>query len=179
MADFARLGGSTRTAFFWNNKIIGLCRQTSIQTPQAVGPGTVPIHPLDSDRPVELITAQAASMGTIQLEMYETFGSKIWERLAAGLDLTTAGQNRQAIVDIFNAVAVYNAAGNTPLYIAKVITPRGNRGQVLREIYHGAVVSAVEDDETIEIGTMEVLKRMTLNYTHSTVTKSDNPLING
>jgi hypothetical protein len=36
------------------------------------------------------------------------------------------------------------------------------------EEYHNCVVSMVTDGETIEVGTMEVLKQMVVNYTHLT-----------
>jgi hypothetical protein len=107
-----------------------------------------------------LITPLAATMGTIELELTDLFGEKVWERLKFLTDSTD-------IVDIYEKVAVQNA-GDTPIFIAKVITPKGNRGPILRENYHNCVVSAVQDDETIQVGTMEVLKRLTLNFTHST-----------
>src|SRR3954462_4057207 len=81
----ARVAGSGFTAFLWDNKPILFARQISHQSPTPVGPGTVPIHPMDEPYPVELITPLAASMGTITLELYDLYGSKVWERLATYL----------------------------------------------------------------------------------------------
>lgn len=156
---FARLGGSAVTQFEWMGEVIAFAKQVSVQSPTPVGQ-TTPIHPLNHRHPVELITPLAATMGAIQLELTDLFGEKAWERLQV-----LAGS--QDIVEIFEAVAVQNA-GDTPIYISKVITPKGNRGPVLRENYHNCVVSTVQDDETIQVGTMEVLKSISLNFTHST-----------
>lgn len=169
--DRARQGGSSHTVLLWNGRLIAFLRQMQIQTPTGVGPGVVPIHPLDAPYPVELITPMAATMGTIVLEMYELFGAKVWERLA-GLngtnDVTSSGA--RGPVDI---VGIYRAVSNTdkPLRIVKVVKPPQIRGKSMKpytEEYNNVVVASVEDGETIEIGTMEVLKRMTVNYTHVT-----------
>jgi hypothetical protein len=156
---FARLGGSAVTQFEWQGDVIAFAKQVSIQSPAPVAQ-TVPIHPLNNRHPVELITPLAATMGSIQLELTDLFGEKAWERLKF-----LSGS--QDIVDIFEAVAVQNAT-NAPIFIAKVITPKGNRGGILRENYHNCVVSTVQDDETIQVGTMEVLKNILVNFTHST-----------
>lgn len=171
--DRARVGGSGFTTFLWENQIIAFARQVSIQSPTGVGPGTVPIHPLDRPYPVELVTPMAATMGGITLELYELYGANVWERLAG---LGSGGSGPVDLVGIFRAVA--NAT--RPIRIVKMIKPPRLRGALLAtssggskanyytEEYHNCVVSQVEDGETIEVGTMEVLKRMTVNYTHLT-----------
>lgn len=163
--DRARVAGSGFTVFAWGKDPILYARQISHMSPQAVGPGVVPIHPMDTPYPVELITPQAASMGTITLELYEHFGSQVWERLA-GL----GKENGRGPVDI---VGIYKAIANTerPIRVFKYVRPpkiRGRQMAAYTEEYHNVVVAAIEDGETIEVGTMEVLKQLQLNYTHMT-----------
>lgn len=163
----ARVGGSGFTVFTWGMTPIAFARQVSHQSPTPVGPGTTPIHPMDEPYPVELITPLAATMGTITLELYELYGSQVWERLA---DYLGAGQNRKGPVDI---VGIFNAVANTPdpIRIVKWIQPpriRGKKMSAYTEEYHNCVISQVMDGETIEIGTMEVLKQMVVNYTFMT-----------
>lgn len=169
----ARVGGSGFTVFSWDSKAIGFARQISHQSPTPVGPGTSPIHPLDEPYPVQLITPLAASMGTLTLELYELFGEQVWERLTSGnQDDYLGGQGNVAngpvdIVGIFNAVA----NSNNPIRIVKYIQPpkiRGKKMAPYTEEYHNCVISQVMDGETIEIGTMEVLKQMVVNYTFMT-----------
>lgn len=165
--DRARIAGSSHTVFLWDGDLIAFARQVAVQTPTGVGPGVVPIHPLDSPYPVELITPMAATMGSITFELYELFGAKVWERLASLQGTSTTNRGPVDIVGIYRAVA--NSA--KPIRIIKVIKPPQIRGKTMAnytEEYNNVVVSAVEDGETIEIGTMEVLKRMQINYTHVT-----------
>jgi len=162
----ARVGGSGFTVFAWMNKPILFARQISHQSPAPVGPGTVPIHPMDTPYPVELVTPMAATMGTITLELYELYGSTVWERLTELEDLPKAG----GPVDI---VGIFKAVSNTkkPITIFKYIRSPSIRGASFKtytEEYHNCVVSQVMDGETIEVGTMEVLKQMVVNYTHIT-----------
>lgn len=168
----ARVGGSTFTVFVWNHKPIGFARQISHQSQQPVAQGAVPIHPIDSPYPVQLVTPQALTMGTLVLELYELYNQNVWERLG---DLNVGG-----IVDlanIFNRIATSSA----PITIHRIITPpfrkfteggvgglgvNGAKGQQYFISFHNCVVSNLDDGETIEIGTMEVTKTVTVNYTH-------------
>ena len=162
----ARVGGSGFTVFAWMNKPILFARQISHQSPAPVGPGTVPIHPMDTPYPVELVTPMAATMGTITLELYELYGSKVWERLA-GLAGDNGNNGPVDIVGIFKAVSNMGQ----PITIFKYVRSPSIRGKpfdTYTEEYHNCVISQVMDGETIEIGTMEVLKQMVVNYTHIT-----------
>lgn len=164
----ARVGGSGFTVFAWMNKPILFARQISHQSPAPVGPGTVPIHPMDTPYPVELVTPMAATMGTITLELYELYGSNVWERLA-GL----AGDNGNGSNGPVDIVGIFKAVSNMgqPITIFKYVRSPSIRGEPFKtytEEYHNCVVSQVNDGETIEVGTMEVLKQMVVNYTHIT-----------
>lgn len=162
----ARVGGSGFTVFAWQSQPILFARQISHQSPAPVGPGTVPIHPMDTPYPVELVTPMAATMGTITLELYELYGSTIWERLAT-LNGTPKSGGPVDIVGIFKAVS----NSTDPITIFKYVRSPSIRGKPFEsytEEYHNCVVSQVNDGETIEVGTMEVLKTMVVNYTHIT-----------
>lgn len=164
--DRARTGGSGFTVFTWDSHPILYARQISHQSPTPVGPGTTPIHPMDTPYPVELITPQATTMGTLTLELYELYGSNVWERLA-GLG-RNSGEGPVDLVGIFKAIAT----SENPVRIFKYIRPplHGSKRLVdpYTEEYHNCVVSQLVDGETIEVGTMEVLKQMVINYTHIT-----------
>lgn len=170
----ARVGGSGFTVFTWQNKPILFARQISHQSPTPVGPGTVPIHPMDTPYPVELITPMAATMGSITMELYDLYGSNVWERLK-GL----GGNNGRVPVDIVGVFKEISDAPD-PIRIFKYIRPpsiRGKRMVPYTEEYHNCVVSAIMDGETIEVGTMEVLKQMVVNYTHLTRGGKNNVLV--
>lgn len=155
-----RVGGSGFTAFFWQQQPIAFCRQLMHTPPTPVGPGPTPIQPLDEPYPIDIVTPAAQTVGTLQLEMYELYNRKVWDHLAV-----IAGS-----VDIVN-IFIKVAAEKNPIQIVKVIQPpvlSGKTGSSYFDIFHNCVITNVEDGETIEIGTMEVTKRITVMYTHNT-----------
>ena len=156
-----RVGGSGFTVFRWRNQPVAFCRQVAHTSPPPVGPGAVPIHPLDEPHPLEIITPAAVSMGQLTLEIYELYGRKVWDDLSI-----LAGSNDLQV--IFRRVA--DTA--TPIDLVKYVRPpAGSRVSQYFETYHNSVITNVLDGETIEVGTMEVLKQVTVGYTR--MTRSD------
>lgn len=153
-----RVAGGGRTVFSWNGQLLAFANQVAHVSPQPVGPGATPIQPMDAPHPIEIITPTAAGMGTLTLEFLELYGAQVWERLN-GLE------GAIDIVDIF----VKQAALATPIRVVKYIRPPKLGGQVMApytEEYNNCVVTNVVDGETINVGSMEVLKQITIGYTH-------------
>jgi hypothetical protein len=171
----ARTGGSAFTVFAWNAKPILFAKQISHQSPAPVGPGTVPIHPMDTPYPLELMTPMAATMGTITLELYELWGSTIWERLS-GLEKNPETGGPVDIVGVMKEISEMGSPITIFKYIRFPSRDGGGPGAYTEE-YHNVVVSQIMNGETIEVGTMEVLKQMVVNYTHSTI-GGHNPVLN-
>ena len=99
-----------------------------------------------------------------------------WLERLAGLGKATG----DGPVDI---VGIYKAIANTakPIRVFKYVKPPSIRGRQMRpytEEYHNVIVASVEDGETIEVGTMEVLKQVQLQYTHMTRGGRNNVLNN-
>lgn len=163
----ARVGGSGFTVFLWgdSNDPIGFARQIAHTTPTPVGPGPTPIQPLDAPYPIDIVTPAAASIGTLVVEMYEMYNQKVWDSLMSELN------GAVDIVDVYVRIAQMEKR----LKVVKRITPpiiAGNSAGATpyTEIFHNCVITNIEDGETIEVGTMEVLKRVTVAYTHLTRT---------
>ena len=155
-----RTGGSGFTAFFWRTQPIGFCRQIGHVSPTPVGPGPTPIHPLDEPYPIEIITPAAQNIGTLTLELYELYNHKVWDAIS-----DIAGE-----IDLVN-IFIKMAAIQEDIQVVKLITPPTVRGVTYdpyAERFHRCVITNVEDGETIEIGTMEITKRITVAYTHMT-----------
>lgn len=160
ISNRTRVGGSGFTAFFWRSEPIGFCRQLAHTSPTPVGPGPTPIQPLDEPYPIDIVTPAAQTIGTLTMELYELYNRKIWDQLgeiAGSIDL----------VNIFIKIA----ESPSPITLSKVVFPPKLRGQVGKpyaDHFHNCVITNVEDGETIEIGTMELTKRITVAYTHMT-----------
>lgn len=153
-----RVGGSGFSVFRWDGKVIAFARQVAHTSPAPVGPGATPIQPLDERHPVEIITPVATSMGQMVVEIYELYGEKVWDRLKLL-------NNSNDLVQIFNKVA--NTSRNID-FVRHVNPPDGSGVKPYSDVFHKCVITNVADGETIEVGTMEILKQVTIGYTHYT-----------
>lgn len=180
-----RVAGSGFTVFAFMGQPLAFCQQVAHTAPAPVGAGAVAIHPMDEPYPVQVITPAAAGMGSITLNLYELYNSKVWDRLgadvgfASGSAVLPSDQNTQSlgqnilsgavdIADIFVRVAEQKPEDLT---VVKYIRPpliAGEAGKPYHEIYHNVVITNVIDSEQIEVGTMEVIKQITIGYTHVT-----------
>lgn len=158
----ARVGGSGFTAFFWQSQPIAFARQIAHASAPPVGPGPTPIQPLDEPYPIDIVTPAAQTIGTLTIELYEVYNRKIWDSLA---EIAGAVD----IVNVFIKVAELAPPG---IRVVKVVQPptklRGVTQSPYFDVFHNCVVTNIDDGETIEIGTMEITKRMTIAYTRTT-----------
>lgn len=181
----ARVGGSGFTVFTFGGQPIAFAQQIQHVSPTPVGPGPVAIHPMDEPYPVQVITPAASGMGSLTLNLYELYNSKVWDRLGAHLGFigngsaplgsTNEGAFGDAVlngavdlVDVFIRIAEQPAGS---VNVVKYIRPPmlgGTQGVPYSEEYHGCVVTNITDGETVEVGTMEILKQITVAYTHMT-----------
>lgn len=180
-----RVGGSGFTVFAFMGQPIAFCQQVAHTSPAPVGAGAVAIQPMDEPYPVQVITPAAAGMGSMVLNLYELYNAAVWDRLGAdvgfsgGHPILPSDQNTQSlgqnilsgavdIADIFVRVAEQQPGD---LKVVKYIRPpkiAGQAGQPYHEIFHNVVITNVIDGEQIEVGTMEVIKQVTIGYTHKT-----------
>lgn len=176
-----RVGGSRWTTFEWDGQPIAHLNQLAHTSPTAVAT-PVAIQPLDARRPLEVITPNAIGMGTLVLEVVELYGSAIWQELvslAATVEAqgnitnnsnqatpTAAGEssnNGTDLADIFNAIA----STADPISVVKYVQPpQGSKVSPYYTHFFNCVISDFQDDETITIGTMQIYKQLTINYTH-------------
>lgn len=187
--NLTRVGGSGFTIFTFKGAPIAFAQQVSHTSPQPVGPGAVPIQPMDEPYPLQVITPAAAGMGSLTLNLYELYYSKVWERLGVTDNQVTNNSSGTGgffdgandIVDVFIRQA---AADPASLNVVKIIRPPALAGEgdistggdPYWEIYHNCVITNVVDGEEISIGTMEVLKQITLGYTNVTRKGTGTPL---
>lgn len=200
-----RVGGSGFTIFAFGGQPIVFCQQVAHTSPQPVGNGISAIQPMDEPFPVEVITVAAAGMGQLTLNLYELYGqgttSKVWDRLGSSIkggggigsnpfgatnylnqssmvQLNQDGvfQGATDIVDIFVRQAQANPS---QLNITKIIRPlattSGGTTSPYVEHYHGCVITNVIDGEQIEVGTLEVIKQITVAYRFVTRDGKSNP----
>lgn len=113
------------------------------------------VQPLGATVPVDIVTSRALRGGTLTLSIKELWNQEVWEQLQG---LTGA----KTITEIFERLA------RTPNYVtcAKIINPPS--GRTYGKVYHRCVITAIQDQETIAIGTLSVNKTIQVSYTHTT-----------
>lgn len=170
-----RVGGSGFTAFHWMGNIIGFAQQIGHQSPQPVAQPSA-IQPLDQARPMQILVPAAIGPGTLQLQLFELYNSAVWDDIMRITD-SKAGGNGIAAKSIYNDLAdifLRLSAVGKPITASKLVYPpnAGVRGgpkvRHYAEQFHNCMITDIRNDETIVIGTMEVLKSMTVQYTHMT-----------
>ncbi len=174
---YFRTGGSGFTVFWWDGHPIGFAQAVGHTAPQPVA-APIAAQPMDQQYPMQIITPAAQGPGTLQLEMFELFNEKIWDTLMLVTDTNTRSQ------DGFQAGSIYHdltqiflrlAAIGRPISCYKLIYPpyvgvRGgnpNAKPIYADQYFNCAITDIRDDERIEIGTITVIKNLTIQYTYS------------
>lgn len=192
-----RIAGAGFTLFTYGGQPITFCEQVQHQSPRPVAQFSA-IQPMDEPYPVEILTPPAAGPGQLTLNMFELFGSgghasKAWDRLGAAVGtasnpfggLVNSGQGNVStllpnltpgngpfagavdIVDIFIRQAQLDP---TQMQIVKIIRPlsAGANAPAYTEEYVGCMIVDVADGETVQVGTVEILKQLTVAYRYLT-----------
>lgn len=169
MADFKtrkkfRVGGSGFTAFYWNGKPIAFAQSVTVTTPQPVINPSV-IQPMDARYPLQVITAGAIKEGYLNVQLLELYKSKVWDRLleVAGVDKTA-----NDLADVFYALAGLDKPINAMKIIIPPASVQGENIAPYGEVYHNCVITNIEDNENIDVRTMEIVKNVTMAFTHTT-----------
>lgn len=169
-----RVGGSGFTAFHWEGQVIGFAQTIAHQSPQPVA-APVAIQPMDQRYPLQIITPAAVGPGTLSVQMYEMYNRKVWDQIMEVVDRNhTQGEqsNRLSVYNDLVEVFIRLANIGRGISCTKVIYPpnkvQATKSQFYADTYHNCTITDIRDDEQIDIGSMEIIKSMTLQYTHST-----------
>ena len=171
--EMFRVGGSGFTVFTWEGKPIGFAQTVAHQSPQPVAAPEA-IQPMDQRYPLQVITPAAIGVGTIQLQMFEMYNSKVWDRIMQVVDAKHPGGNNRPASGVYNdLVAVFVRLANIGrgITVTKIIyapNESGNTSRYTAENYHNATITDIRDDENIDIGSMSIVKSLTIQYTKMT-----------
>jgi hypothetical protein len=149
----ARVGGSGYTLMLFQNTALAYL-QTLQDTPPTPVATAQAVQPIDQRVPLEIVTAQAVGVGTLRCAFYELWNAPVWS-LLPGLAGTTN------LLDVLQRQLTLGA-----ITMQKVIqSPTGiMRGYV----YHGVVITDIDQGENINIGTMTIQRTMTFQYCYTT-----------
>ena len=158
MADRVRVLGSGFTVFRYGGQIIAFAQEVRVGGPTPVA-DPVRIQPLNARRPLEILTPGAHSGGTLTMVLTELYNGAVWQHLSARLN------GAQDIVDIMRLQAEIDP--DPGITVERIINPPIPNQPQRKETYYGCIITRVADDETINIGAMQVDKEIDVAYTYS------------
>jgi hypothetical protein len=154
----ARQGGSGHTWFEWEGTLIAYAENVTVARQRGVAEA-VAIQPLNAQRPLEIMTADALTYGTITMTLTQLDGREVWQRLKYLSDSND-------LLDIFRTINELDISGG--IKFRKVMKSRqGGTNNIFVETFYGCAVVDVGDDMPIDLRTMQVNQDMTIWYTHS------------
>ena len=147
--SLTRIGGSGFTTMSWQGQTLAWLQIIQDTAPVPVAQAQA-IQPIDSEVPMEVVTAQAVGAGTLKLTFYELWNAPVWSSLP-GL----SGAAR--LLDVLKQQA---AGGN--ISVRKFV--RVPNGSVRTKVYIDCVITDADDGDNVNIGTMTVPKAITVMY---------------
>lgn len=159
MADRYRNSGSGYTVFRYAGNILASAEEVRVTGPAPVAP-EVRIQPLNARRPVEIMTSGAHTGGSLTMVLIELYAGEVWQRLSAQMN------GAQDIVDIMRLQQEVDPNGPGITVDRIINSPIPGQAQRI-ETYYGCKIIRVQEDETINIRSMQVNKEIEVAYTHS------------
>lgn len=156
MQSNVRVGGSGFTTMTFRGTRLAYLQTLQDTPPQPVA-GAQVVQAIDDETPQEIVTAMAVGAGTLRLTFYELWNEPVWARLP-GLE----GTNN--LLEVLKRQITLGEVTCRKLIRAPQ-SPNGIRARV----YHGCVLTDIDEGEQINIGTMTLPKTITMQYVKTTV----------
>jgi hypothetical protein len=151
-----RVVGSGFTTLNYAGKPIAFLDSFTDSGQSAVGGqgGFEAITPLGERHPVEIATSRVLNAGTLTATIKELWNQPVWYQLGLA--------GKRTIVDVWEALAAQQSSVTCQM----IIKPPSGTSRT--KTYHGCVITAIDDGETVTIGALSVNRNITIAYTHST-----------
>lgn len=148
-----RIGGSGYTVMTWRGNTLAYLQQIGDTAPTAVARAEE-IQPIDEPHPLEIVTAQAVTGGTLRLRFFELWNAPVWASLP-GMEGT------HTLIDVLRRQLSLGE-----ITMQKII--KNPNGSYRVRVYHGCVIEDIDENESVEISSMTVPKTISIRYTHVT-----------
>ena len=153
MESKTRVGGSGYTSMTWRGQRLAYLQTLQDTPPQPVA-GAQVVQPIDEETPLEIVTAVAVGAGTLRLTFYELWNEPVWAGLP-GLEGTN---------NLLEVLKRQIQLGE--ITCRKLI--KSPMGITRARVFHGCVLTDIDEGEQINIGTMTIPKTITLQYIKTT-----------
>ncbi len=149
-----RIGGSGYTVMSFQSTQLAYLQSVGDRTPQPVA-SAEEIQPMDEVHPLEIVTAQAVRGGVLTLRFYELWNMPVWAQLP-GFDGTNS------LLEVLQRQITLGE-----ITCRKVI--KSPSGPMRARVYHGCVLTDVNEGEEVQIQTLSLPKTIQIAYTHTTI----------
>lgn len=149
-----RIGGAGFTIMTFRNTRLAYLQTLQDTPPQPVA-GAQVVQAIDDATPQEIVTSQAVGAGTLRLTFYELWHESVWSRLP-GLELTNN------LLDVLQRQLQLGE-----ISCRKII--KSPSGIQRARVYHGCVLTDIDEGEQLNIGTMTLPKTITMQYIKTTI----------
>jgi hypothetical protein len=155
MQTQTRLVGSGFTTFTYQGKAIAFLDEVHDSGQQPIRQYEA-VTPLDAPYPVEFALPRVRAEGTLQLVVRELWNQPVWWAL-------------NGLTGSWNVVDVYNMMANQKTPILATTTIKSPTSSTWRGwTYHNCVVTAIDDREAVQIGTLTFPRNLSLIYAYKT-----------
>lgn len=149
-----RIGGAGFTTMTFRGTRLAYLQTLQDTPPQPVA-GAQVVQAIDDEVPQEIVTSQAVGAGTIRMTFFELWNEPVWSRLP-GLDGTNT------LLDVLKRQIQLGE-----ISCRKLI--KSPSGITRARVYHGCVLTDIDEGEQINIGTMTIPKTITMQYIRTTI----------
>lgn len=153
VASATRVAGSGFTTMMWNGQRLAYLQVMQDTPPTPVAQAQA-IQPIDSEKPLEIVTSMAVGVGTLRATFYELWNQNVWSALP-GLENTH---------NLLSVLRQQINLGNVTMQ--KVI--KSPTGMMRSRVYHQVVITDIDEGENVNIGSMTLPKTLTFQYCYST-----------
>lgn len=154
MESRTRIGGSGFTTMTWRGTRLAYLQTLQDTPPQPVA-GAQVVQAIDDESPQEIVTALAVGAGSLRLTFYELWNEPVWSKL----------DGLQGTNNLLEVLKRQISLGEVSC--RKLI--RSPLGITRARVYHGCVLTDIDEGEQVTIGTMTLPKTITMQYIKTTI----------
>jgi len=149
-----RIGGAGFTTMTFRGTRLAYMQTLQDTPPQPVA-GAQVVQAIDDETPQEIVTSLAVGAGTLRMTFYELWNEPVWSRLP-GLE----GTNN--LLEVLKRQILMGEVSCRKLI-------KSPTGYTRARVYHGCVLTDIDEGEQLNIGTMTLPKTITMQYIKTTI----------
>lgn len=154
MESKTRIGGAGFTTMTFRGTRLAYLQTLQDTPPQPVA-GAQVVQAIDDPTPQEIVTSLAVGAGTLRLTFFELWNEPVWSRLP-GLE----GTNN--LLEVLQRQIQLGEVACRKLI-------KSPSGITRARVYHGCVLTDIDEGEQVNIGSMTMPKTITLQYIKTTI----------